>query len=110
MGQTAYDIEVEVDDPIRERMRNVTQPDSALVKEIVELDDKVGRYRGGSLGRSIIGHPQIGSLVQGINHCKLKRDFMLAFARDPVGFINQWVASQSRDLEVRPLCSTGLNS
>ncbi|KAJ3051187.1 SWI SNF, matrix associated, actin dependent regulator of chromatin, sub d, member 3 [Rhizophlyctis rosea] len=82
MGQTAYDIEVEVDDPIRETMRNVAQPDPALTKEIVELDEK------------------IGSLVQGINHCKLKRDFMLAFAKDPVGFINQWVASQSRDLEV----------
>lgn len=43
---------------------------------------------------------QIESLVQAINQCKLKRDFMLSFSEDPVGFINQWVASQSRDLEV----------
>ncbi|KAJ3043895.1 SWI SNF, matrix associated, actin dependent regulator of chromatin, sub d, member 3 [Rhizophlyctis rosea] len=81
-SQIAYDIEVEVDDPIREKMRSAVQPSPALVQEITGLDEK------------------IATLVQGINHCKLKRDFMLAFSKDPVGFINQWVASQSRDLEI----------
>ncbi|KAJ3281407.1 SWI SNF, matrix associated, actin dependent regulator of chromatin, sub d, member 3, partial [Borealophlyctis nickersoniae] len=82
MSQFAYDIEVEVDDPIRDKMRSATQPTPVLTRDIGQLDEK------------------IAALVQAINHCKLKRDFMLSFADDPVNFINQWVASQSRDLEV----------
>ncbi|KAI9351770.1 hypothetical protein DFJ73DRAFT_830809 [Zopfochytrium polystomum] len=40
------------------------------------------------------------SSIEDIHHAKLKRDFMLAYAKDPVNFINKWIASQSRDLEM----------
>ena len=29
----------------------------------------------------------------------LERDFLSAFAEDPAGFVQRWVASQARDLE-----------
>ncbi|RKO90599.1 SWI/SNF and RSC complex subunit Ssr3, partial [Blyttiomyces helicus] len=90
MSRFAYDIEVEVDDPLKERMRGATQPSAAMQKEIAATDDK------------------IAALVQAIHLCKLKRDFMMSFANDPVGFINAWIASQSRDLEVA-LGDTRLN-
>ncbi|KAJ3110293.1 SWI/SNF complex component snf12 [Nowakowskiella sp. JEL0407] len=51
------------------------------VNQIVELDEK------------------INGLIQQITISKMKRDFMKAFVDDPVGFINAWIASQSRDLE-----------
>ncbi|KAJ3195236.1 SWI SNF, matrix associated, actin dependent regulator of chromatin, sub d, member 1 [Irineochytrium annulatum] len=83
LSSLAYDIEVDVDDPVRVSMSNVlTGGDLTIQKEIALLDE------------------QIGKQVEDINNCKLKREFMLAFAKDPVNFINQWVASQSRDLEV----------
>jgi SWI/SNF-related matrix-associated actin-dependent regulator of chromatin subfamily D len=40
-------------------------------------------------------------MIHQIYNHRLKRDFMLTFASDPVEFIQQWIASQSRDLEVR---------
>ncbi|KAJ1557186.1 SWI/SNF complex component snf12, partial [Cladochytrium tenue] len=41
----------------------------------------------------------ISKAIEAIHQAKLKREFMLAFAKDPVNFVNRWVASQSRDLE-----------
>ena len=38
-------------------------------------------------------------LAQQIQNSQLKRTFLEAFADDPAGFINKWLASQSRDLE-----------
>ncbi|KAJ3090497.1 SWI SNF, matrix associated, actin dependent regulator of chromatin, sub d, member 1 [Quaeritorhiza haematococci] len=82
IGQYAYDIEVEVDDPVRQQLQSAITENPNLQREITMLDDK------------------IVALVHAINESKLKRDFMLSFAKDPVGFINSWVASQSRDLEL----------
>jgi SWI/SNF-related matrix-associated actin-dependent regulator of chromatin subfamily D len=78
----AYDIQVPVNDPVRERLSQASVGNVALQKEISLLDDK------------------IAAIIQTINLSKLKRDFMCGFVQDPVTFINQWVASQSRDLEV----------
>ncbi|KAI8822160.1 SWI/SNF-related matrix-associated actin-dependent regulator of chromatin subfamily D member 1 [Fimicolochytrium jonesii] len=75
--QFAYDIDVEVASPADGG--DVVAPN--ITKDIGALDEK------------------ITSLIQSINHCKLKRDFMLAFADNPVDFLDRWVASQSRDLE-----------
>ncbi|CAJ0765190.1 11277_t:CDS:2, partial [Entrophospora sp. SA101] len=38
--------------------------------------------------------------IQSINNSKAKRDFLLNFANSPIEFINKWIASQSRDLEI----------
>ncbi|KAH6597425.1 hypothetical protein BASA61_003162 [Batrachochytrium salamandrivorans] len=78
----AFDIELEIEDPIRDRYKSAAAPSSFLTHEICVLDDK------------------ISAAVQSINLTKVRRDFMLWFAKDPVGLINQWVASQSRDLEL----------
>ena len=43
---------------------------------------------------------QIAVIVQAINHSKAKRDFWMNLALDPKGFVDRWVASQKRDLEV----------
>ncbi|KAJ3302674.1 SWI SNF, matrix associated, actin dependent regulator of chromatin, sub d, member 3 [Kappamyces sp. JEL0829] len=82
MGTYAFDIQVEVPDSIRDKQAQAAQINPTLQREIQTLDDK------------------IAALVQTICMSKLKRDFMQSFSQDPVGFINQWTASQSRDLEV----------
>ncbi len=43
---------------------------------------------------------QISAVVQALHSSKLKKDFMTAFVEDPVGFLNKWVSSQSKDLQV----------
>ena len=43
---------------------------------------------------------QIHETVDTINQLKISRDFFLGFAKDPQEFINNWLASQTRDLKV----------
>jgi len=81
-AEYAYDIEVEVDDVVRNRISSVVSVLQENTKEYMEMDEKVSK------------------IIQAINNCKLKRDFMMSFVNDPVTFINQWVASQARDYEV----------
>jgi SWI/SNF-related matrix-associated actin-dependent regulator of chromatin subfamily D len=69
-------------DPAREKLAQANIGNAALNRDITALDEK------------------IAAIIQTINLSKLKRDFMAGFVEDPVGFINQWIASQSRDLEV----------
>lgn len=45
---------------------------------------------------------QIHETIETINQLKTQREFMLSFARDPQGFINDWLQSQCRDLKVSP--------
>ncbi|KAI8836355.1 hypothetical protein BC829DRAFT_405721 [Chytridium lagenaria] len=83
LSNIAYDVEVEVDDPVTTQMNRIAMNgDQSTQKEIADLNELIARE------------------VEEINAYKLKREFMLAFAKDPVGFLNTWVASQSRDLEV----------
>ena len=42
---------------------------------------------------------QIALHVQSLNNAHTKRQFLRGFADDPRGFIQTWLASQSRDLE-----------
>uniref|UniRef100_A0A803J2T1 Uncharacterized protein n=1 Tax=Xenopus tropicalis TaxID=8364 RepID=A0A803J2T1_XENTR len=44
----------------------------------------------------------IHETIESINQLKIQRDFMLSFSRDPKGYIQDWLLSQSRDLKVRP--------
>ena len=47
---------------------------------------------------------QILETVEQINSIKLQREFFLGFAQNPQKFINEWLASQSRDLKVNGVC------
>jgi len=78
----AYDIEVEVDDAVRNRISSVVSVLQENSKEYMDIDEKISK------------------IIQAMNNCKLKRDFMMSFVNDPVTFINQWVASQARDYEI----------
>jgi len=80
-AEYAYDIEVEVDDAVRNRISSVVSVLQENTKEYMDIDEKISK------------------IIQAINNCKLKRDFMMSFVNDPVTFINQWVASQARDYE-----------
>jgi hypothetical protein len=44
---------------------------------------------------------QIHETVEQINAIKLQREFYLGFSDSPQKFINDWLASQNRDLKVR---------
>ncbi|KAI8903988.1 SWI/SNF-related matrix-associated actin-dependent regulator of chromatin subfamily D member 1-like protein [Gorgonomyces haynaldii] len=80
----AYDIQVTIEDPLRENALSLAS-NVGIVRDLNVLDEK------------------IASLVQAVRLSQLKRDFMLEFTSDPVGFINKWIASQSKDLQVLDL-------
>lgn len=79
-----YDIAVPIDDPIRAKMTSVLQSQQYQmnIRELLHLDD------------------QISAIVNGVSHSKTKRDFFLALARDPKGFLDRWIISATRDREV----------
>lgn len=83
MSQEVYDVQVNVDDPIRMHMHAVINMpgQAAALQEIARCDE------------------QIAVLVQAVAHSKAKHDFWEAFAEDPAAFINRWVSSQKRDLD-----------
>ncbi|CAF1099266.1 unnamed protein product [Rotaria sordida] len=84
-----YDIDVEVDDPIRDSMRTFFTPQN--IHELEELDGKILQY------------------IDSINQLKQTREFYLTFADDPQGFICKWLASQSRDLKITTDSTIGNN-
>ncbi|CAF3530384.1 unnamed protein product [Rotaria socialis] len=75
-----YDIDVEVDDQVRDSMRTFLTPQNT--HELEELDRKVLQH------------------IDSINQLKQSREFYLSFADDPQGFICKWLASQSRDVKM----------
>ncbi|KAK6336624.1 SWI/SNF complex component snf12 [Orbilia javanica] len=79
-----HDILITEDEPLRLRMLKVinSQMTSPLHRNLSMEDDN------------------IAVLVQAINHSKAKRDFWTSLGMDPAAFIQQWVSSQKRDLEV----------
>jgi SWI/SNF-related matrix-associated actin-dependent regulator of chromatin subfamily D len=76
-----YDIDVEVDDPLKVQMNNFVLS-TANQQEIQGLDNK------------------IHETVETINQLKTNREFFLSFAADPQQFINKWLISQNRDLKM----------
>ncbi|XP_034718115.1 SWI/SNF-related matrix-associated actin-dependent regulator of chromatin subfamily D member 3b isoform X2 [Etheostoma cragini] len=76
-----YDIDVEVEDPLKGQMSSFL-PSTANQQEIASLDNK------------------IHETIESINQLKIQRDFMLSFSRDPKGYIQDWLKSQSRDLKL----------
>src|SRR2546423_12102800 len=81
---TIYDIKVATEDPIRMKILAMNQNPEYLtaLKQITQLDDS------------------LAMIVQAIQHSKAKHAFYRSMAKDPVSFINRWMSSQKRDLEV----------
>ncbi|KAM8947336.1 SWI/SNF-related matrix-associated actin-dependent regulator of chromatin subfamily D member 2 [Pelodytes ibericus] len=76
-----YDIEVEVDDPLKSQMSNFLAS-TTNQQEIANLDVK------------------IHETIESINQLKTQRDFMLSFSNSPQEFIQDWLKSQNRDLKI----------
>ncbi|KAK0421288.1 hypothetical protein QR680_015159 [Steinernema hermaphroditum] len=79
-----YDIEVEVDDPMKMAMNNFMfslQRQQTQQSEMQMLETK------------------ILDIVEQINDVKMKRDFYARITQDPAEFIDKWVTSQSQDLK-----------
>ncbi|KAI9672905.1 MAG: SWI/SNF complex component snf12 [Trizodia sp. TS-e1964] len=81
---TIYDIQVPFDDPLCARMASIARnPQYQLtLHDLGRLDDT------------------LADIVQAISHSKAKHAFFSAMGRDPGNFINRWMSSQKRDLEV----------
>ncbi|KAG8958333.1 SWI/SNF complex component snf12 [Tulasnella sp. 408] len=80
----AFDIDVDMDDVFLKQKMNqaLLSYSSEAQAAISALDDEMAQA------------------AQSIRNSKLKRDFLTSFAEDPQRFIQTWIASQSRDLEV----------
>lgn len=93
---TVYDIEVEIDDPVKmyssaflQNFQNET--------EIVALDQTVlFNLKKFLLTPSL----KIYDIVEQLKELKIRRDFYAKFANNPLDFIQKWLISQSRDLKV----------
>jgi len=72
-----------VDEGMKNRMNTVALNMSAeSAKRLAQIDEEIAIH------------------AQSIRNATQKRDFLASFADDPKNFIQQWLASQSRDLEV----------
>lgn len=78
---SCYDIDVEVDDPLKAQMSSFMNITHNQV-DVQTLDNK------------------IHETVETINQLKTNRQFFLSFAKDPQQFIHKWLLSQMRDLKV----------
>ncbi len=100
-----YDIDVEVDDPVRDSMRTFLSPQNT--HELEELDGKVITISSEKIFFIRSMFFQILQYIDSINQLKQSREFYLSFADDPQSFICKWLASQSRDLKTMTDSSTG---
>lgn len=57
-------------------------PDAAVLRQLSLYDD------------------HLALLMSAISHSKAKHAFLSEMSRDPVRFVNRWVKSQKRDMEV----------
>ncbi|KAK9453152.1 hypothetical protein V1511DRAFT_505781 [Dipodascopsis uninucleata] len=81
-AEFVYDIEVDVDSPQKKQLEDVLVNWYNNQDEINSVDD------------------HIGLTIQELSTSKLRRDFFTQMSHDPANFINKWIASQARDLEV----------
>ncbi|KAI6007053.1 SWI/SNF complex 60 kDa subunit [Pisolithus albus] len=78
----AWDIEVKMEDTnLKNRMATTVQATKDSTQDISKLDD------------------EIALLTQSLHNAHTKRIFLRSFAEDPTKFIQNWLESQSRDLE-----------
>ncbi|KAI0270603.1 SWI/SNF complex subunit [Gloeopeniophorella convolvens] len=80
---SAWDVELKLEDTVlKSKMQSVSLNSSqGTTRELTRLDD------------------EIATLAQSLQSSVLKRQFLQSFAEDPSGFIQKWLASQSRDLD-----------
>ncbi|ORY77656.1 hypothetical protein BCR35DRAFT_305438 [Leucosporidium creatinivorum] len=81
----AFDLELTVEDPARaemERVSHILNTPSEKMKEIMALDEKIA----------------LDALSARTSY--LKRTFLTSFASSPTTFLQKWVSSQSRDLDL----------
>lgn len=101
----AYDVEVKVDDvAMRARMNHaVVSVAQDTAKELARMDDEVRFsfvYRKHYSSETHTKRfTQIATLTQSLTQSHLKATFLNSFASDPQAFIQNWLESQSRDLE-----------
>ncbi|KAF9910094.1 SWI SNF, matrix associated, actin dependent regulator of chromatin, sub d, member 1 [Lobosporangium transversale] len=100
-----YDLDVEVDDPLFKSkissLLSSTSPSNSATAINSTVSNTAAATITNSLPKQIhTQDEQIMQYIQSMHNSKTKRDFLLRFANDPVDFLDRWVASQSRDLEV----------
>ncbi|KAG0038325.1 SWI SNF, matrix associated, actin dependent regulator of chromatin, sub d, member 1 [Podila clonocystis] len=102
-----YDLDVELDDPtFKTKISSLLSSTSLSAASSGSSGAAAGASQapgasGSSLPKDIHTYSeQIMQYIQSMQNSKTKRDFLLRFANDPVDFLERWVASQSRDLEV----------
>ena len=81
---TVYDVRVAVDDPLKEKMATFLNNAgfAGMLKEVAGLDE------------------QLGTIVQAIHKSKAKHTFLKSLSEDPSTFVQNWLSSQKRDLDV----------
>jgi SWI/SNF-related matrix-associated actin-dependent regulator of chromatin subfamily D len=81
---TVYDVRVAVDDPLREKMSAFLSNAgfASMLKEVATMDE------------------QLATIVQAVHFSKAKHGFLTTLSEDPATFVNSWLSSQQRDLEV----------
>jgi len=114
VGEVAYDIELDVDDTFNTSLRAEGMSESHL-RDLEELDGRVrprfcqttAWHRRLVLTSCSLCHMGVGLLskiadsLATIHLARRKRDFLAAFAANPVYFVNAWLDAQARDLKVR---------
>ncbi|TIB84159.1 hypothetical protein E3Q10_02142 [Wallemia mellicola] len=84
-AEHAYDIEVDVEDPIKQKMNNTIStymPNHELSQKISQLDEEISQS------------------AVAVRNAVIKRDFLDEFSKDSAAFIKNWINSQSRDLDL----------
>lgn len=82
---TIYDLHIRLHDPFRPLIAPIVAPrpvPDPTLQTLANLDE------------------QLALLIQAMTHSRAKHAFFTALAKDPVGFVKRWIASQRRDLEV----------
>ncbi|ODA81509.1 hypothetical protein RJ55_00008 [Drechmeria coniospora] len=81
---TVYDVQVLVDDPLHVELQPLINNarHANVLKEVSALDE------------------QLANLVQDIAGSKAKHSFFTSLSENPAPFLNSWLSSQKRDLEV----------
>ncbi len=82
MSPQAFDVPVLVDF-LRPKYQQAFQMSQVTLREVASIDEK------------------IISIIQTISDCRSRRDTFKGYSMDPIEYMNQWTASQTRDLEVR---------
>uniref|UniRef100_A0A8C6B6U3 DM2 domain-containing protein n=1 Tax=Monodon monoceros TaxID=40151 RepID=A0A8C6B6U3_MONMO len=90
---------------IPQQLLALLMPPEPIIINHVIMDD-TAKTQMNSFLLSIASQQEIATLdnkihetIETINQLKTQREFMLSFARDPQGFINDWLQSQCRHLK-----------